>query len=38
MKRVLLLTACINCDGMPFTNLNNAETRKRQYIDALLFI
>ena len=37
MNLVLLLTACINCDGMPFTNLNNAETRKRQYIDALTF-
>lgn len=36
-KTVILLTACINPDGMSFTNLNNPEERKKQYVEALAF-
>lgn len=35
--QILLLTACINPGGMSFTAINNAELRKKQYIDALTF-
>jgi hypothetical protein len=35
MKYVILLTACINPDGMAFTKLTDPDERKRQYIDAL---
>ena len=36
-KLCLLLTACVNPDGMIFTELQNPEIRKRQYIKALQF-
>jgi hypothetical protein len=36
-KYVILLTACINPDGMSFTKLTNPDERKRQYADALLY-
>lgn len=36
-NQILLLTACINPGGMSFTAINNAELRKKQYIDALTF-
>lgn len=36
-NHILLLTACINPGGMSFTAINNAELRKKQYIDALTF-
>lgn len=32
---ILLLTACINPQDVPFTVLNNQEERRRQYIEAL---
>lgn len=35
MKYVILLTACINPDGMAFTKLTDPEERKKQYIDAI---
>lgn len=34
---VLLLTACINPDGMLFTKLSDKEVRKQQYLNALNF-
>lgn len=34
---VLLLTACVNPDGMSFTQLQSPEIREKQYIDALSF-
>ena len=38
MKNVtLLLTACVNPDGMSFTALQNPIIRKEQYINALLY-
>lgn len=37
MEYVLLLTACINPDGMPFTCLTDVEVRKKQYIEAVDF-
>ena len=39
MKRsyVILLTACVNPDGMPFTVLNDTSERLRQYREALDF-
>lgn len=36
-KKVILLTACINPNGMAFTALQDCEERKRQYKDALSF-
>lgn len=36
-KLVILLTACVSPDGMFFTNLQDEETRKLQYITALEF-
>lgn len=36
-KYVILLTACVNPDGMPFTVLNDASERLRQYRKALEF-
>lgn len=37
MKTVILLTGCINPNGMPFTQLNNPSERQKQYIDAIHF-
>ena len=37
MECILLLTACINPDGMPFTCLADVGVRKKQYIEALNF-
>ena len=34
---ILLLTGCINPNGMPFTALNNKEERQNQYVEALHF-
>ena len=34
---VILLTACINPDGMPFTALTNQQERERQYLDAIRY-
>lgn len=34
---VLLLTACVNPNGMSYTQLQSPEIRKKQYIDALNF-
>ncbi len=34
---ILLLTGCINPNGMPFTALSNLEERKRQYINAIRY-
>lgn len=36
-KTVLLLTACINPNGMSFTKLQDSVERKRQYVEALNF-
>lgn len=35
MQKVILLTGCINPNGMPFTRLTNADERKQQYVDAI---
>src|SRR5574344_662668 len=35
MKYVILLTACINPDGMAFTKLTDPDERKKQYINAI---
>ena len=35
MEYILLLTACINPDGMPFTCLADVGVRKKQYIEFL---
>lgn len=32
---IILLTACINPDGMPFTVLTKQEERRKQYLDAI---
>ena len=37
MKTVILLTGCINPDGMKFTSLNDTEERGRQYIQAIRY-
>lgn len=37
MKRVILLTGCINPNGMPFTQLIDANEREKQYINAILY-
>lgn len=37
MKYILLLTGCINPDGMPFTSLTDKSVRKEQYIKAINF-
>jgi len=37
MKRVILLTGCINPNGMPFTQLTDANERQRQYINAIIY-
>lgn len=37
INTVILLTACVNPDGMAFTKLNDAEIRKQQYVDAIMF-
>ena len=37
MKTIILLTGCINPNGMAFTSLNNIEERQKQYIDAIQF-
>ena len=39
MKRryVILLTSCVNPNGMPFTALSDINVRKQQYLDALRF-
>lgn len=34
---ILLLTGCINPDGMVYTALQNVEVRKRQYIESINF-
>lgn len=34
-KAIILLTGCINPNGMPFTKLTDANERQRQYIEAL---
>lgn len=34
---ILLLTGCINPDGMAYTALSNAEERKKQYVNAIQF-
>ncbi len=36
-KYVILLTACINPDGMAFTKLTNPDERKKQYVDTLQY-
>lgn len=35
MKAVILLTGCINPNGMPFTQLTDASERQKQYVDAI---
>lgn len=35
MKTVILLTGCINPNGMPFTQLTNTSERQKQYVDAI---
>lgn len=35
MKKVLLLTGCVNPNGMSFTYLNDVHERKKQYLNAL---
>lgn len=35
MKTVILLTGCINPNGMPFTQLTDSSERQKQYIDAI---
>ena len=35
MKHVILLTSCVNPNGMPFTALSDINVRKQQYLDAL---
>ena len=37
MKRVILLTSCVNPNGMPFTALSDINVRKQQYLAALRF-
>lgn len=37
MKTVILLTGCINPNGMPFTQLNDACERQKQYVDAIKY-
>ena len=39
MKRryVILLTSCVNPNGMPFTALSDINVRKQQYLEALSF-
>lgn len=37
MKKVILLTGCINPNGMVYTALNNIEERKEQYVNAINF-
>lgn len=37
MKLIILLTGCINPNGMAFTQLNNVSERQKQYIDAIQF-
>lgn len=34
---IILLTGCINPNGMSFTTLSNIEERKRQYVNAIRF-
>ena len=35
MNTILLLTGCINPNGMPFTQLTNTSERQKQYVDAI---
>lgn len=35
MKTVILLTGCINPNGMAYTSLNNIEERQEQYVNAI---
>lgn len=35
MHYIILLTGCINPDGMPFTTLTDVSVRKKQYIEAI---
>ena len=37
MKHVILLTSCVNPNGMPLTALSDINDRKQQYLDALRF-
>lgn len=37
MKHIILLTSCVNPNGMPFTALSDINVRKQQYFDALRF-
>lgn len=37
INKVILLTACINPNGMSFTKLQDKEERKKQYLEALDF-
>ena len=37
MKTVILLTGCINPNGMAYTSLNNIEERQEQYINAIRY-
>ena len=37
MKIVILLTGCIDPNGMTYTALNNIEERKTQYVNAIRF-
>ena len=37
MKTVILLTGCINPNGMPFTQLSDASERQKQYVDAIRY-
>ncbi len=37
MQYIILLTGCINPEGMPFTALTNSDIRQEQYINAINF-
>jgi len=37
MNAVILLTGCINPDGMPFTKLMDISERQKQYEEAIRF-
>jgi len=37
METVILLTGCINPNGMPFTQLTDISDRQKQYVDAIHF-
>lgn len=37
MQYIILLTGCVNPDGMPFTTLTDISIREKQYIEAINF-